>query len=263
LIGKPVSHLHKGAALVELLHTGTLLHDDVMDRARVRRNRPTVNRLWGESVAVLAGDYLLTSVMDLALRTGHPDIPELAIHTMMEMVSGQMLEIRHHGNLSLREADYMQIIRKKTASLFDTACRLGATLSGGTPEEIRSLGNFGREAGTAFQLMDDLLDYTGKQAHTGKEPGRDLAEGKVTLPVIVAFRKAGSNQRREIRQIFSDPRRLGSLGDLSALVRDLGGFAHTRLRARECVEKASLSLKVFPACTTKSVLEQTAGSMVP
>jgi octaprenyl-diphosphate synthase len=258
LFNNPTERLADAAVLVEALHNGTLLHDDVMDRAKVRRNRPTVNRLWGDGVAILAGDFLLASVMDLALRTEHPSVLRLALETLTQLVEGQMLELQNQGNLSLAEPTSMEIIRKKTASLFAMACRLGGLLGQGTPDQVRALESFGLHLGVAFQLLDDIQDYTSVQSHTGKEPGRDLAEANVTLPVLVAFRQAGPKEKKRIRSIFADPRRAEHLKEVTVLVGELGGFSYTFQRARASIDRAVHALQIIPACPEKAAIEQTA-----
>lgn len=251
-------HLAPAAILVEALHNGTLLHDDVMDRARVRRNRPTVNRLWGDGVAILAGDFLLAAVMDLALRIQHASILPLALETLIQLVEGQMMELQNHGDLCLSERTCMQIIRKKTASLFAMACKLGGVLAGGGPDPVRALESFGLSLGIAFQLLDDIQDYASLQADTGKEPGRDLAEGKVTLPVLVAFRQAGTQEKKRIRHIFSDLQRAKCLGETTALVEDCGGFSYTLRKAQNYVEQAIHALDRIPSCREKADIEEAA-----
>ncbi len=252
------AHLSEAAILVEALHNGTLLHDDVMDRARVRRSRPTVNRLWGDSVAILAGDFLLAAVMDLAVRTQHPSVLPLALETLMQLVEGQMMELQNQGNLSLSEPTSMEIARKKTASLFTMACTLGGILAEGEPYRVRALGSFGRHLGIAFQLLDDVHDYRPGRLDTGKEPGRDLAEGKVTLPVLAAFRRAGTRDKKRIRRIFSDPGREDHLGELSLLIEGLGGFAYTLSKAVDCVKKSISALEILPPSQGKAEIEQAA-----
>jgi len=258
LFNGPTPHLAEAATLIEALHNGTLLHDDVMDRARVRRNRPTVNRLWGDSVAILAGDFLLATVMDLALRTRHASILPLAVETLIQLVEGQMMELQNQGNLSLSEPTSMQIIKKKTASLFAMACKLGGVLARAEPEQVRALESFGLYLGIAFQLLDDVQDYMSPQAHTGKEPGRDLAEAKVTLPVLAAFRQADTKSKKRIRQIFSDSQRGKHLKELTLLLQDLGGFSYVFEKTVHYVEKAVCALDILPSCEEKTELEQTA-----
>ncbi len=258
MFGVTPPHLAEAATLVEALHNGTLLHDDVMDRARVRRNRPTVNRLWGDGVAILAGDYLLASVMDLALRTHDPAILPIAVETLIKLVEGQMMELQNQGNLRLTEQTSIAIIERKTASLFSMACKLGGLLGGGRPDQIVSLETFGLHLGVAFQLFDDLQDYLSDRFETGKEPGRDLAEGKVTLPALVAFRQAGTRDKKRMRQIFSDPQRAKCLREFSALVEDYGGFSYTLRQAQARLETAVSSLHTFQVSEERTCLEQAA-----
>ncbi len=262
LFNHTTPYLAEAATLVEALHNGTILHDDVMDRARVRRHRPTVNRLWGDGVAILAGDFLLAAVMDLAFRTKHPSIPPLAVETLIQLVEGQMTELQNLGDLTLTERTSMRIIEKKTASLFATACKLGSVLGGADPNHVLVLESFGFQLGIAFQLLDDIQDYLSTQTHTGKEPGRDLAEGKVTLPVLVAFRQAGTKDKKRIRQIFSDPEREKCLGELTTIVEGLGGFSYTLREAEACVEKAVSVLRIVPASEERADIEQAAWKML-
>lgn len=262
LFSDSTPHLAEAATLVEALHNGTLLHDDVMDRARVRRHRPTVNRLWGDGVAILAGDFLLAAVMDLALRTKHPSIPCLAVETLVRLIEGQMMELQNQGNLTLTERASIQIIEKKTASLFGMACKLGGVLGDASPDHVLALESFGSQVGIAFQLLDDIRDYVSNQTHTGKEPGRDLAEGKVTLPVLVAFGQAGTKDKKRIRHIFSAPQREKYLREITTLLEDHGGFSYTLREAEERVRKAVSALHVVPACEERADIEQAAWKML-
>jgi octaprenyl-diphosphate synthase len=214
--------------------------------------------LWGDSVAILAGDFLLATVMDLALRTRHASVLPLAVETLIQLVEGQMLELQNQGNLSMSEPTSVQIIEKKTASLFAMACKLGGLLARGEPEQVRALESFGLHLGIAFQLLDDIQDYTSTQAHTGKEPGRDLAEAKVTLPVLAAFRQADTKSKKRIRHIFSDSQRSNRFQELTLLLQDLGGFAYAYEKAVHYLEKAVSALHILAPCEEKTELEHTA-----
>ncbi len=256
------ARLNEAAALVELLHNGTLLHDDVMDRAAMRRHRPTANRLWGDPVAILAGDFLLASVMDLALRTEQAGVPALAVDTLMQLVSGQMQEVRNEGNLSLDEAEYMETIQKKTGSLFAASCRMGGLIARGRPEQVRALETFGMEFGLAYQILDDLRDYLSDPSDMGKEAGRDLAEAKVTLPLLFAFQQAGREKQQRIRQLFSKKNRRRHLEEIRSLIQDLGGFSHTLFRARQCVERATETLEALPEGEAKRGMAHAAAGLI-
>jgi octaprenyl-diphosphate synthase len=173
-----------------------------------------------------------------------------------------MMELQNQGNLNLTETTMMRIIEKKTASLFAMACRLGGILADARPEHLHSLESFGLHLGTSFQLLDDVQDYLSGQAHTGKEPGRDLAEGKMTLPVLVAFRHAGTQDKRKIRHIISAPQREKYLGDLTTLVQDHEGFSYTVRKAEECVKKAVSAIASVPASEEKADIERAAWRML-
>ena len=173
-----------------------------------------------------------------------------------------MMELQNQGNLTLTERTSMQIIEKKTASLFAMACKLGSVLGGASPDHVLALESFGLQFGIAFQLLDDIQDYLSSQTHTGKEPGRDLVEGKVTLPVLVAFRQAGTKVKKRIRQIFSDPEREKCLRELTTLVEEHGGFSYTLREAEACVEKAVSFLRIVSACEERADIEQAAWKML-
>ena len=173
-----------------------------------------------------------------------------------------MMELQNQGNLSLTERTSMRIIEKKTASLFAMACKLGSVLGGASPDQILALESFGLQLGIAFQLLDDIQDYLSSQTHTGKEPGRDLAEGKVTLPVLVAFGQAGTQDKKRIRQIFSAPQREKYFREIATLLEDYGGFSHTLREAEERVRKAVSALQVVPASEERTDIEQAAWRML-
>ncbi|MEW6439353.1 MAG: polyprenyl synthetase family protein [bacterium] len=252
----------RAASLVELLHNGTLLHDDVMDHARVRRNLPSVNWLWGDAVAILAGDFLLAAVTDLAVRTGIPSVLTTAVETLIELVEGQMLEIRNQGNLDLEEGRYVEIIRKKTASLMSASCRLGGIVTRGGRTEIAALERFGLHLGLAFQALDDLRDYTAPTAVSGKETGKDLAEAKVTLPVLAALRRATPSSRERLCQIFSHAGRERCLEEVRDLLSRLGGFSYTARKARQWIHRALRSLCAFPPSVARQDLERIATALL-
>lgn len=256
LVGNPTGpELAMAAALVELLHNGTLLHDDVMDHARVRRHRPSTNRRWGDALAILAGDFLLAAVMGLAYRTGHSAIPVITLETLLELVRGQALEIRNHGNWNLSEQTYLEIIRKKTASLIRAACAMGAVMARGTAVQVEALAEFGQGVGTAYQMLDDLKDYTAPARELGKEPGKDLAEGKVTLPLLAGLRLAKGKDAGKLHSLLSDPRRTSRLGEIRRLLHRLGAFDYTLIRARQCVVEALGRLQIFPDTPARKALE--------
>jgi|YNPNPStandDraft_1061719.scaffolds.fasta_scaffold01288_3 octaprenyl-diphosphate synthase len=264
LVGRPAGPgLALAAALVELLHNGTLLHDDVMDHARIRRHRPSVNLLWGDAMAILAGDFLLAAVMRLAYQTGNPTIPILTLETLLELVRGQALEIRNHENWELSEQTYLEIAEKKTASLIRAACIMGGLMAGGSSHEISALSQFGRSLGMAFQILDDLRDYTDSAQALGKEPGKDLAEGKATLPLLAGLRLAKGEDAAKIHFLLASPQRGGRLDEIRTLLDRLGAFRYTLDRARQYAAEAVGSLRMFPDSPARRVLEKGALSIFP
>lgn len=256
LVGKPAHPgLALAAALVELLHNGTLLHDDVMDHACVRRHRPSTNQLWGDALAILAGDFLLAAVMRLAYQTGNPAIPLLTLETLLELVRGQALEFRNHENWDLCEQTYLEIVQKKTASLIGAACAMGALLGRGTPAQVEALTEFGRGVGTAYQILDDLRDYTDSAQDLGKEPGKDLIEGKATLPLLSALRLAAPQESARIRSLLAEPQRSRHLEEIRRRMEELGAFTYTLSKAREYADRALDLLGTFPDTPARKALQ--------
>lgn len=264
LVGRPSGPpLALAAALVELLHNGTLLHDDVMDHARVRRHRPSVNVLWGDAMAILAGDFLLAAVMRIAYQTGNPTIPILTLETLLELVRGQALEIRNHENWELSEPNYLEIAEKKTASLIRAACIMGGLMAEGSSQEVSALGRFGRSVGMAFQILDDLRDYTDSAQALGKEPGKDFVEGKATLPLLAGLRSAKGEDAAKIRSLLARPRHAGRLQEIRTLLERLGAFRYTLDRARQYAAEAVGFLRMFEDSPARRLLEKGALSIFP
>ena len=177
------THVLLGAA-VEALHGATLVHDDVLDEAQMRRHAPSVNKLWGNEASVLLGDFLFASAFNLAAQTG--DIPSMRMisSAAATVCHGELIQIAHRNDTALDEARYMEIVRKKTASLYACACAMGARCAGGDEDLAAALRDYGRDLGAAFQIVDDCLDITGDEDEAGKSLGTDLAKGKFTLPMI-------------------------------------------------------------------------------
>lgn len=186
---------HTVAAVTELIHMATLVHDDVLDEAEVRRRGATVNHLHGNETAVMLGDYLISNAFHLCSTIGDPAINLALGRVTNTLCEGELLQLHHRDHLGLDEPTYFEIIRRKTASLIGAACRLGARLSGADPRVIDALGRYGEVMGIAFQIQDDLLDIMGEQEVVGKSLGRDLDKGKLTLPLILALRAAGPAER--------------------------------------------------------------------
>ncbi len=192
------------AAVVELIHTSTLVHDDVIDEAKTRRGAPSANALWGNQMSVLAGDWLYMQAFQLAMRQRNFAILDILIGLTQLMVEGEFLQMDRLGRIDVSETDYMELVDRKTASLFSSCCRLGAMAGGAGDAEAARLGEFAWNLGMAFQMIDDILDFTSKETILGKPVGNDLAEGKVTLPLLYALTETTREEARLIETILKD-----------------------------------------------------------
>ncbi len=192
------------AAVSEIIHMATLVHDDVLDESRLRRNAPTVNHLRGNEMAVLLGDYLISNAFHLCSTLDRPEINRRIGETTNELCSGELLQIHHRDDWSIDEPTYFAIIERKTASLISLCCRLGAEEAGADPAVADALAAYGSRMGVAFQIQDDLLDLIGEERVVGKSLGRDLEKGKLTLPMIHFFSCAGPTQRMEMLATLAD-----------------------------------------------------------
>jgi octaprenyl-diphosphate synthase len=192
------------AAVVEMIHTATLVHDDVIDLARTRRGRPSSNVVWGNHIAVLAGDWLYMQAFQVALRERNFHLLDVLISLTQMMVEGELLQLDCLRRMDISEADYMELVDRKTASLFSACARLGAIAAGADERQESMLGDFAWNLGMAFQLVDDILDFTSTEKILGKPAGNDLREGKITLPLIFALEKAQPDDRQSIEVILAD-----------------------------------------------------------
>jgi len=235
------------AAVVELIHTATLVHDDVIDEAKTRRGQPAANIIWGNATSVLAGDWLYMQAFQIALKLRNFEIIDLLITLTQRMVDGELLQLGWIGKIGVTEADSMELIDRKTASLFSACTRLGAIAGGATEEEQLRLGDFGWNLGMAFQLVDDMLDFTSRESVLGKPVGNDLREGKVTLPLIYALEHATPEERKLVERVLVDSSydRV-PFASIRQLVDRYRGIERTRERAREFTEKARALLATMP-----------------
>lgn len=246
------------AAAVELLHTATLLHDDVVDLAELRRGRPSANALWGNRRAVLVGDFFYARASSMIVEDGNLEILWVFSDTIRRMAEGELLQLEKSFDPSVTEAQYYKVIDRKSAALLAAACEAGAILGGVTRAERRRVAEFGREVGLAFQLRDDALDYEAGEAELGKRPFTDLREGKVTLPLLLTLKRAAPAERDAIADVLKraarlaadDPAGAASDGiDLTPViehVRRYRGVEDSVRRAREHVERAEAAIAPFP-----------------
>jgi len=255
------------AAAVELLHTATLLHDDVVDLAELRRGRPSANALWGNRRAVLVGDFFYARASSMIVEDGSLDILWVFSDTIRRMAEGELLQLEKSFDPSVTEAHYYRVIERKSAALLSAACEAGAILGGVTRAERRRLADFGHEVGLAFQLRDDALDYEAGEAELGKRPCTDLREGKVTLPLLLTLKRAtpaerdaiGDVLKRSAREAARDPEGAAGSGsiDLSEVVAHVAryrGVEDSVRRAAEHVERAEAAIAPFPPGPAKEAL---------
>jgi octaprenyl-diphosphate synthase len=218
------------AAVIEFIHTATLLHDDVVDQSSLRRGRATANALFGNAASVLVGDFVYSRAFQMMVEVGNMRVMEVLAEATNVIAEGEVLQLMNCHDANVDEAGYLQVIRCKTAKLFEAATRLGAVISGATPRDESAMAIFGMHLGTAFQLIDDVLDYSGAAAEMGKNIGDDLAEGKPTLPLIYAMRNGTPEQSAQVRAAIER----GGIDDLGAIldaIRRTGALEYAREQA--------------------------------
>ena len=227
----------KLAAVIEFLHTATLLHDDVVDTSDMRRGRSTANARWGNAPSVLVGDFLYARAFEMMVELKSLPIMEILSHATAVIAEGEVLQLMNVKNPDVNEAKYMEVIHNKTAMLFEAASHTGALLAGANEQQEKALRDYGKHLGLAFQLVDDALDYTGNADAMGKNVGDDLAEGKPTLPLIHAM----ANSSEDDRQLIRNAIRKGGLDDLPKIleiVKESGALEYTMAKAREQAQLA-------------------------
>ena len=252
------------AAAMELIHTATLVHDDIVDESDSRRGRATANFFWGNSASVLMGDYLVIKAFTIAAETGDPRLFRLLCDTIGRMCEGEVLQICVRAETNLEVETYLEIIEAKTAILMATCCRTGALLGGAALEQTEALTAFGTRVGLAFQIIDDVLDYTGEEKSLGKPVGSDLREGKVTLPLIYALERAGETDRAVLAEALERPAVLKK-DDIRAVVQVIArydGFTAARAKAAEFVRGARADLAMIPPGAPREGLAYLAGMTV-
>lgn len=243
----------RGASLIELLHTATLVHDDVVDEANYRRGFFSVNALWKNKVAVLVGDFLLSRGMILSVENKDFDLLSIVTEAVKDMSEGELLQLEKSRKLDITEEIYFEIIRRKTASLIASCCAVGASSSGANPDQVRVMHKFGEHIGTAFQIKDDLFDFG--EEEIGKPVGIDIKEKKMTLPLIYALSNSGWMEKRRIRSIIknesSNPRKVK---EVIAYVKESGGIEYAKKAMEKYHQEALEMLKQFPDSPYKDSL---------
>ena len=248
------------AACVELIHSATLLHDDVIDESKVRRGIKTANTIWGNQSPVLVGDYLLSRCFEMMVDDGSLEILKLLSSTSSKIAQGEVLQLTYKGEADLLEENYIKIISLKTAALFSAATRVGACIAGLDKKKKEALESYGKNIGLAFQIADDALDYFSKEKVFGKEIGKDFFESKVTLPIIIVFQKANPIERSFLKTLFKkDVRQKEDFNSVLKLIKKYNALELTFKRAEYFVNVSCDALGIFENCEEKRVLQNLTG----
>jgi octaprenyl-diphosphate synthase len=250
-------HHHQLAAVVEFIHTATLLHDDVVDASELRRGHATANALYGNPAAVLVGDFVYSRAFQMMVEVDSMRVMQVLAEATNVIAEGEVLQLMSCHNPDVSEHEYLQVIRYKTAKLFEAASRLGAILGGAAHEQEEAMASYGMHLGTAFQLIDDVLDYSGDLAAIGKNVGDDLAEGKPTLPLIYAMKHGSAEEAQLIRDAIKE----GGLAELQAVIAAIrrgGALDYARRQAEAEARTASAALAVLPNSKYRDSLLQLA-----
>jgi octaprenyl-diphosphate synthase len=233
------------AAVIEFIHTATLLHDDVVDESDLRRGRPTSNAAFGNAASVLVGDFLYSRAFQMMVGVDQMRVMRILADATNRIAEGEVLQLMNIHDPTVDEARYLKVVERKTATLFEAAARLGAVLCGAEAALEQACARYGASLGTAFQIIDDVLDYDGAPHEIGKRVGDDLREGKATLPVIHALRQAGESERQQVEQAIRDGQ--GDFAQIARIVHQHGSIEYARALARRQSEMATEAARQLPA----------------
>ena len=233
------------AAIIEFIHTATLLHDDIVDGSDMRRGRKTANRVWGNEASVLVGDFVFSRAFEMMLYTNEMRVMEILAHASNTIAEGEVMQLLHHNDPDITERHYMKVIESKTAKLFEVACQLGAVLAGQSREIEDACTAYGRNIGTAFQLKDDVLDYQSSYEKTGKDSGSDLAEGKPTLPLIHALQNSSGEDAEMLRKAVVNGGTQYT-DKVMAVIESTGAIAYTEGFVSEQARLAGRHIEALP-----------------
>ena len=245
------------AAIVEFIHTATLLHDDVVDESDMRRGKETANNVWGNQAAVLVGDFLYSRSFEMMVSVGNMRVMEILATTTNTIAEGEVLQLLNCHDPDTTEERYMEVIHSKTAKLFEAACQLGAVLAGLDDAQEQAMARYGMHLGTAFQLIDDVLDYTADAAEMGKNVGDDLAEGKPTLPLIIALQRSSGDTAALLRKSIEEGG-LEYIDTIMQAIEQTNAIAYTVAKAQHETEAAIASLECLPISDYRQALESLA-----
>ncbi|HYO82230.1 MAG TPA: polyprenyl synthetase family protein [Bryobacteraceae bacterium] len=250
-------------AVVEMIHTATLVHDDIIDLAETRRGKPSTNVLFGNHTSVLAGDWLYMQAFQIALRERNFHVLDILIALTQMMVEGELVQMERLGRIGISEADYMELVDRKTAGLFSACARLGATVAGASDDVEARLGEYAWNLGMAFQLIDDVLDFTAQESVLGKPVGGDLREGKITLPAIYALEECSAEQRALLETVLRE-RSYDTVPfpTVLHLLQSTGGLDRARERAHSFADQARAVMATFPESPYRRALASAADLVI-
>ena len=247
------------SVIFEYLHAATLLHDDLIDDAAMRRGKPVAHSIWGNSAAILVGDFLLARSLSISAKTGNIKVIRTIAKITENMSKGEIHQLMRKGDLDISQEEYLEVIRRKTAVLFQGACRISAIITDAPKKKEKALSDYGYNLGLAFQMADDLLDYTSDTKILGKEVGADLKEGKLTLPVIYSLKAADMKDRNMMENIIKNEKfSVNDFEKLVELLKKYKGISYTQKLASEHIKKAKEALSIFEPSETREILVKVA-----
>ncbi|UCF63919.1 MAG: polyprenyl synthetase family protein [bacterium] len=261
-IAEPTRSSYLAAVVVELLHTATLVHDDVVDEAELRRGFPTINKIWKNKISILMGDYLLAKSLIIATEIGNIELMNVIANVAKSMSKGELLQIQKARKLNITEEDYFQLIRDKTASLISACCEIGAMTSDADDYQQQILRDFGMNLGIAFQIKDDLLDYQSKVGILGKPVGHDLKDKKITLPLLYAFQNSDKRERKQILHMLKNGVKRKQIDEIVNFINDRNGLKLAEEKAIYFKNMALKALKKLPDTDARHALTDLAEFVV-
>lgn len=242
------------AGIIESIHTASLLHDDVIDGAEIRRGKKPAHYIWGNQIVILVGDFLYSNALRLAVSYKSQRIMETLSEATTRMTEGEILQLTKTGDLDITEDEYIEIVSAKTAALISAACKIGAILGSLSEEKENALTRFGLKTGIAFQIADDILDYMADEKNLGKRLGKDIKEGKITLPLIYLLKSATESEKQEIRSIIDGKVKISGLKRILRLFERYNSIEESFKRAQEFISEAKAELDIFPNSSAKEAL---------
>ena len=243
------------AGAIEFIHTATLLHDDVVDSAHLRRGNTTANMVWGDGTSILVGDYLLSKAFSLAVASGNEKILKVLAYTTTCMAEGEVLQLLKHRAIDMTEEECMEVVTNKTATLFAASAQIAGILCGVNLEREVALANYGMSFGIAYQLMDDCLDYVSTDKDLGKAVGNDLREGKMTMPLIHSYKEANDAEKLLLKEVFGSGELAGEkFNEVLAIINRYGGIDYTNSKARGYIDDAKGHIDIFEPVMEKMAL---------